>query len=164
MQHRGDGDASTEVLFIGGNREHGLGRGLEEQLVDDGLVVVGDVADRRGECKDDVEIGHGKQFGFALLHPGARRGSLALGAMPIATAVIGNDGVRAVLTARNMASESRRAAALDRTHDLHLREAHMAGIGGTPCGSVVAEDVRDLQSCHSYLPIKSVVPPRLTWA
>ena len=44
-----------------------------------------------------------------------------------------------------MAAERRRAAALDRTHDLHLAEAHMAGIGLAPRRPVVAEDIRDLQ-------------------
>ena len=34
-----------------------------------------------------------------------------------------------VLTTRNMAAERRCAAALDRTHDFELAEAHMAGIG-----------------------------------
>src|ERR1019366_8292434 len=45
-----------------------------------------------------------------------------------------------------VAVESRRAAALDRRHHLQLAEAHMASIGFTPSGPVVAEDVRDLQN------------------
>ena len=54
-------------------------------------------------------------------------------------------GVRAVLAARDMSAERRRAAALDRRHHLQLAEAHMAGIGLAPCRAVAAEDVRDLQ-------------------
>src|SRR6202795_2126068 len=62
--------------------------------------------------------------------------------------VVGDDGVpaRFVLTGRNMAAEGRRAAALDRAHHLELAEAHMAAVGATPSGPVIAEDVRDLQS------------------
>ena len=52
----------------------------------------------------------------------------------------------AVLAARDVAAESRRAAALDGAHHLHLAEAHVAAVGVTPRGAVVAEDVRDLQS------------------
>ena len=65
-------------------------------------------------------------------------------------AVVRNDGMGTVLAARNMAAESRGPAALDRAHDLELGEAHMAAVGLTPSGPVVAEDVRDLQSwpCH----------------
>ena len=68
--------------------------------------------------------------------------------MPVAAGVVGNDGVAArfILTARNVAAEGRRAAALDRAHRLELAEAHMAAVGATPGGPVIAEDVRDLHS------------------
>jgi len=71
---------------------------------------------------------------------------LALGTMPIAARVVGDVDMRAVLAAHDMAAESRRAAALDRAHHLHLVEAHMAGIGTTPSRSVVAKDIRNLQN------------------
>jgi hypothetical protein len=45
-----------------------------------------------------------------------------------------------------MAAERRCAAALDRTHDFELAEAHMAGVGLTPRRSEVAEDIRDFES------------------
>src|ERR1700680_1623287 len=72
---------------------------------------------------------------------------VSLGAMPVAAGVVGNLGVAAVLvpTACDMTPERCRAAALDRRHHLELAEADMAGIGLTPCRSVVAEDIRDLQ-------------------
>jgi len=44
-----------------------------------------------------------------------------------------------------MAAECRGSAALDRTYHLELAEAHMTGIGNTPGGAMVAEDIRDLQ-------------------
>src|SRR5216683_2272735 len=47
--------------------------------------------------------------------------------------------------APDMAAERRRAAALNRRHDLHLAEADMAGIGLAPRCPMVAEDSRDLQ-------------------
>jgi hypothetical protein len=53
---------------------------------------------------------------------------------------------RAVLASRDVAAERRSPAALDRTHHLQLTKAHMAAIGITPRGSVIAEDIRDLQS------------------
>jgi hypothetical protein len=40
-RHRG-----AQVFGIGGGGEHGVGRGLEQQVVDHGLVLVGDVGDR----------------------------------------------------------------------------------------------------------------------
>jgi hypothetical protein len=51
-----------------------------------------------------------------------------------------------VLAARDVPAERRRAAALDCRHHLHLVEADMAAVGVTPSWTVVAEDIRDLQS------------------
>jgi hypothetical protein len=64
--------------------------------------------------------------------------------MPVAAGVVGDERVRALLAARHMAAECRRAAALDRRHDLELTEAHTAGVGFTPRRSMAAEDIRDL--------------------
>src|SRR5271155_4307793 len=60
--------------------------------------------------------------------------------------VVGNDRMRTVLAARHMAAERRCAAALDGTHDLHLVEADVPGIGASPRRSMVAEYIRDLQA------------------
>ena len=57
---------------------------------------------------------------------------------------------RRVLAARDMPAERRRAAALDRAHHLQLIEAHMAAVGLAPSATMVAEDVRDLQSWSSH--------------
>src|ERR1700693_1666885 len=94
-----------------------------------------------------MEVRHRQQFGPALGQPLACSSALTLGAVPVTAAIVGDDGVSAllVLAARNMPAEGRRAAALDRTHDLHLIEADVPGIGATPRCPMVAEDVRDLQ-------------------
>ena len=60
-------------------------------------------------------------------------------------AVVGDDRMSAVLAARHMAAERRRATALDGRHHLHLVEADVTDIGTTPRRSVVAEDIRELQ-------------------
>src|SRR5271169_586857 len=142
----GNADLRTEALGVRGDRQQRLGARLEQEVVDDGLVLVGDDADLRRQREHDVEIGHLQQLGLARLQPLPRLRSLALWAMPVAAGVVGDDGVpaRLVLAARNVATESRRAAALDRAHRLELAEAHMAAVGATPSGPVIAEDVRDL--------------------
>ena len=80
--------------------QHRLGRRLEQEIVDDGLVVVGDGADLGRQREHDVEVRDRQQFGLALLHPVARLRALALGAMPVAAAVVGDRGVRAVSSQR----------------------------------------------------------------
>src|SRR5258708_19020160 len=65
VQHRRDADAGSEVLGVGRDPEHRLRRGLEQQIVDHGLVLVGDVANRRRQSEDDVDVGNREQFGLA---------------------------------------------------------------------------------------------------
>ena len=65
--------------------------------------------------------------------------------MAVAAGVVGDQRVPAILAARDMPAESRRAATLDGRHDLQLAEAHMTGVGAAPCRPVGAEDIRDLE-------------------
>jgi hypothetical protein len=76
--------------------------------------------------------------------------------MPIAAGAIGDLGVAAgvVGAALNMAAERRRAAVHDRRHHLELAKADMAAVGFTPCGAVVAENIRDLKPCTRHLPLR----------
>ena len=93
----------------------------------------------------DVEVRRRQQLGFALGEPLLCSCALAFWTVPVTTAVVGNGCVGTILAALDMTAESRRAAALDGRHHLQLAEAHMAGIGLTPCRSMDAEDIRDLQ-------------------
>ena len=43
VEDGGDADPGAEMLGIGGDRERGLDRCLEQQVVDDRLVLVGDI-------------------------------------------------------------------------------------------------------------------------
>jgi hypothetical protein len=60
-----------------------------------------------------VEVGHRQQLGLAFGKPLFGGGALTLGAMPIAAAVVGDDGVRTLLAARHMAAKRRGTTALD---------------------------------------------------
>ena len=147
MEHRGDGDARAKPLGIGGNPKGSLCRGLEQDAVDLSLVLIGDVSDGCGQRIDHMEVGYGQKLGLPFREPLPRRAPLTLRAMPIAAAVEGDDRACAgiVLAARDMAAERRGAAALDGAHHFELPEADMAAVGFTPCGAVIAENIRDLQ-------------------
>ena len=114
VQHRDDADPGPEVLRIGGDRGQRLGRGLEQQAVDPGLVLVGDRAERGRQGEHDMEVGDRQQLGLARLQPGLGRPPLALGAVPVAAGVVGDAGVGAVRALLDMAAQRRRAAELDR--------------------------------------------------
>jgi hypothetical protein len=145
VQHRGDADAGAEMLGVGSDCHHRLGRRLEHDVVDRCLVLIGEVGDWPRQREHDVEVGNRQQLGLAFGHPLLCRRALALGAVPVATGIVGDDGIGAVLAARDVPAQHRRAAALDRCHDLELPKTHVAGIGLPPCRPVVAEDIRDLQ-------------------
>ena len=54
---------------VGRDRERGLRRRLEQEIVEHGLVLVGDVGDRTGQREHDVEVGRGQQLGLAFGEP-----------------------------------------------------------------------------------------------
>ena len=56
MQHRGEADLDAQSLGIGRDGEHGLGRSLEQDTVDCGLVLVGDIGDLSRQREHDVEV------------------------------------------------------------------------------------------------------------
>ena len=72
--------------------------------------------------------------------------------MPVAARVESDlrMATRCVLAARDVATERRRAAALDCAHHLQLVEARVATVGLAPGGTVLAEDVRDLQDRSNH--------------
>ena len=57
----------------------------------------------------------------------------------------------AILAARDVSAQRRRAAVLDGAHHLELEQAHVTAVGMTPRGPVVAEDVGDLQSWTGHM-------------
>jgi hypothetical protein len=56
-----------------------------------------------------------------------------------------------------MPAERHRAAALDRVHHLQLVEAHMPAVGLAPGGTVIAQDVCDLQSWPNHEGVRNDV-------
>ena len=84
MENRGDADVGAQVLGVGRDGDQGLGRGLEQQVVNDGLVLVGDVGDGRRQREHHVIVGYRQQLGLARGEPLLCRRSLTLRAMPIA--------------------------------------------------------------------------------
>ena len=55
----------AKMFQIGADDEHGLGGSLEQQIVDDGLVLIGEVRDCLGQGEDLMEDLNRQQFGLA---------------------------------------------------------------------------------------------------
>ena len=56
VEHGRGADARAEVLGIGGDRQQRLGGRAEQEVVDDGLILVGERGDLGRQRKDDMEI------------------------------------------------------------------------------------------------------------
>src|SRR5260370_15178275 len=84
VEYSGEPDAGAEVFGVCRDGDQGLGGGFEQQVIDDRLVLIGNVGERSRQGKDNMEIGHGQQFGLAVGQPLLGSGSLALRAMPVA--------------------------------------------------------------------------------
>ncbi len=104
VEHGSYADLGAEMLRIGGDRQHRLRRRPEQQIVDQRLVLEGDVGDLGRQGEDNVEVADRQQVGLALGEPGACGGALALGAVPVAAAVIGDAPMAAVLAGLDMAA------------------------------------------------------------
>jgi hypothetical protein len=83
VEHGGSADARAEMLGIGGDREQRLGGGSEQEVVNHGLVLVGDRSNLGRQREDHVEIAHRQQIGLAGREPIRRRRAPALRAMAI---------------------------------------------------------------------------------
>ena len=114
VEHGGDADVGAQMLGIGSDGEQRLGRSAEQQIVDHRLVLVGDWSNLGWQREDQMEIADRQQIGLAGGEPVLRRRALALGTVAIATGVVGDPAVAAILTALDMAAEGGRTAALDR--------------------------------------------------
>ena len=130
---------------VGGDGDERLGGCPEQEVVDGGLVLERDRADRRRQGEDDVVVGDRQELRLAVGEPLSCRRALTLRAMAVAAGIVGDALVRAVLAALDMSAERRGAAGLDRRHDLQLGEAHVTGVGLAP-RPMGAEDGGDLQA------------------
>jgi hypothetical protein len=101
-----EADLSTEVLGVSCYREKSLGNGTEQKPIDESLVIEGQSAEAIRERKHHVEIGHTKELFLPCVKPLSPGSCLALGAMAIATGVVGDLLVTTQVTYLLVAAQS----------------------------------------------------------
>ena len=84
VQYRDRADLGTQMPRVGGDITHRLGRGAEQNGVDDALVLERDLRRRGRQGEDDMEIRHRQQFGLPRFEPCGTRQTLTLRAVPVA--------------------------------------------------------------------------------
>ena len=137
-----EADLGAEVPGVGGDGAERLGDGAEEETVDDGLVLGGDLGDRRGHGENDVEVLGGQQVRPAPFEPRGTGQRLTGRTVAIATRVVPDAAMAAAVALLDVAAEGGGAALLDGRHHPALRR----GEGGPGLGAggvaVAAEDLR----------------------
>jgi hypothetical protein len=109
MQHREQPDVCAQVVRIARHRQEGLGHGLKEEGIHHPRVVQREGAEGMREGKHHRDVGDVEPLRFAGREPGGLRPAWTLGAMPIATGVLGDLHVPTLLTLRRMPPAGRRA-------------------------------------------------------
>ena len=84
MEDGGEADAGAQMLRVGGDGGQRFGGGPEQEVVDGGLVLERDGADRRRQGEDDVIIGNRQQLRLAFGQPLSCRRALTLRAVAVA--------------------------------------------------------------------------------
>jgi len=92
-----------------------------------------------------MEVADRQEIRLAFGQPGACSCTLAFGAVPVTTTVVGDAPVSAVLAGLDVTAQRSGAAMLDRRHDLELMKAQVAGMGGPIGRAGSAEDIGDLE-------------------
>ncbi len=90
VQDRGHSDPGTQMLRTGGDGQQRPGGCREQEAVDRGFVLIGNVGNERRQREDHMEVLHRQQVRGPRLHPLPRCGPLALRAMAIAARVVGD--------------------------------------------------------------------------
>src|SRR5262245_60140128 len=98
MQHREKPDVCAQVVRIACHSQEGLGHGLKEEVIHHPRVLQCEWAEGMWEGKHHMDVGHVEQLRFAGCEPGGLRPTWTLGAMPIATGVVGDLQVSTLLT------------------------------------------------------------------
>src|SRR3984893_3490296 len=83
-----EAELCAEMLGIGGDRLQGFGGGVEQDVVDRSLVVMGDRGDLSRHGEDDMEVWHCEELGSSVFKPLGTRQGLALWAVAIAARVV----------------------------------------------------------------------------
>lgn len=159
MEDGGHAELGAEMLGVGRDSGERLRRAAEQDGIDDGLVLEGDLSGGSRHGEDDMEIRHGKELSLSLGEPLRARRALALRAVPIATGVVGDAGRATVVALLEMAAERSRPACRNRAHDTPLDAAQMPGAGLPKRLAVAAEDVRHFQNRSHSGPLSRALRP-----
>jgi hypothetical protein len=150
MQDGEESDLGAQVLGVRADRSQGLGRRLEEGIVDQGFVLQGERCDFLRQGEDHVEIRAVQELGLSMLDPLRPGERLALRAMPVSARVVGDSLMIAGAALLPMAAKCSGPAGLNRSQHALLRARQGGAVIGAIALTVAVQDLRHLQSGPSH--------------
>jgi hypothetical protein len=106
-------DLGSQMFRVGRDLQHGRCAGAKQEVIEDLGVTLAEWNQLVRQGEHEMKIGHAEQFLFSRGEPALARLSLALGAVPVPAAVIGDGLVAATRTVIDVPAQGRRAAASD---------------------------------------------------
>ncbi len=145
MQDRQKADVSPSMLRITGESQECFGGGTEQQVIEEAGIGQRQGTERGGQRKDHVRIRHVQPLAFPGCQPGRLRGPLAFRAVPIATGVILDHLVPAVLALGFVSPKRGGTAPRNRVQHLALLPGGRLPIALQIRRAIVLDDVGHFQ-------------------
>jgi hypothetical protein len=145
MQHGEESDLRPQMVWIAGHGQEGLGHRLKEKGIQHPRVLKREWAEGMREGKHPMDIGDVEQLRVASREPSRLRPAWTLGAMPIATGVIGDLQVATLVTLRRMPPESRSATDRDRPEGAVLLRGQGGAIACQLGRAILAHHIRHFE-------------------
>ena len=139
----------SDVAWIAGEFEDGLGGGLHQQGVTVTLVGAQRVPEFFRDGDGDGEIPDWRHLGLARLEPALGLSAMAFGTAPILAGAIGEDLGGALAATPEAPSERLGAAGLDVGDGAPMRRRHRRAMSRQVLVREAAKDVRDLDHDRS---------------
>ena len=121
VQHHQDADRGTEALGIGSDFAQRAGGAAHEQIVEDGGVGEGDLAEFSGQGEHHMMVFDRQEVLRLLIEPVGASQGLALGTVAVAARVVGNTLMAAIEAVLDVAAQDGSTAVGQFTQRLALR-------------------------------------------
>jgi hypothetical protein len=128
VEDGGDAEVTAEMARVAAEAQEGGGGGVEQETVEELGVALGERVEGVGQGEDDVEVRNGQDLTPAGGKPALGGHALALGAVAVATRIVGDAFGAAGGADGAVAPEGRRAAGRDGAQGAALRAAQRVGM------------------------------------
>ena len=151
VKHGQKADPRSQMSTIGSDLEQGLGDGAKQESIEEALVLQTQGSESLGNGEHHVAVRYGQQLLGLLVQPAIAGGRLALGTVPVATRVEGNQPMSAGVALLQPTPESGGAAGADVMESFPLGRRDGVPPAAQEMLSILAKDIGDFQPMFTHL-------------